>query len=1349
MIKRNFFILGLLLLIGFLILPGVGLTIDLKDIDLRTLGKYLVLPENRVQDLIYSLIGIFQDEFEDMMTAHWDSPPYPTSDEMAVPSIMKKAAQVQTLNHLLVDAPFQVAWGIVNNTVKIARLIGIKDISVILDELEKESVKKVTEYGMNFLLQNEIRVAPGAMSFKYTSQKENQKEALFQYIMIYQSIDAKKGKVLIRLYSPNPLELPENRGSGGGVMGTYTELTANLPPFIVDIRGTVEDYKWVGEPLIDIDFPPEVPDLGIKPLSFWERNILQPIKTTIKEVEVIITKVTGGKKVVEDISKIVSNIWNTLKSTISQLNPFMPAAIVQPSLPMTIEEEVAVLESEEIKEIEEETAVLEEKITEAKPEALAELTLEELQKQLDDIAEQIDILIQKVAELTVAKEQKIKKEKTEKEELGEEELEELEEKKKGKEKDICWVNINTASVTELQKITGVGPVLAQRIIEARPFYSLHDLLKVKGIGSATLQKILAQGCAYVNEFYSQFTGSAGGTASGGGAPPPLATDSSPSYLKILISEIQIASISNTNDEFIELYNPNDQEVDISQWSIQISYSTSTIVYKKNFESGNKISAKGYFLIVNASSSDQNLLNLAGMVHKSFSLSKNNTVYLVKNREQIESATDSDIIDLVGFGQNVFSEGNHAPTPPAGRSIGRKWSTTTESYIDTDNNQVDFEIQTPTPKAQNQSLELEEEQGFEPVQNLLVNEFFEEWEEDGTKPAYWTGSHSFKTNWFQDTDALRGNYSVRVGTTATTTRTLSQVNLTIEAGNYYAVVYLKGGGEARVGITRGDTDIATYGNWIPIFIDEWTIITHSRESVMAGSLGGIRIQTRGNQVNTLIGAAWLGTAPPPEWWPHGLPPNKVEDFAIDTQNSYSNNVRLIWTTDTDPDTPSENLFYEIYYSKEALNESNLTQASVASTTATSTLISGLDYNSIYYFGIKAFDPENNSSTLATTTPYKTATLSLIADGFDPNLTIVNNGRKIVRASNGNLYVVYSKDDKIFLAKSIDGGQNWSDEDKIAVTPDGTATTTQKDPAIAIDSQDNLHIVWSGIVPNISTSTYQIRYRKYDGAWQAIENLTNAEKQDQKAPVIAVDSQNNIHLAWIDGRKIYYRVGAGGNWGNVEIVKDYEYGWEMYSSISQFSFAIDHQNVLHFVWFETIPTGWGSYTNLLRYLKGSSGNWSEIKNLTSEIKNLTRVGLQNYSSIIIDSQNNVHIVWHEPDNRDHQGWYSLINYINYTNDWGQIETLSEEKNNYVIASPSIAIDSKNYLYVVWKGWDFKPVSQIEYKDGIWQEVKELILPFEWQGFPNLLYQPNQPKTGYAFIFYEGTKLKFYASQDLTWE
>lgn len=51
------------------------------------------------------------------------------------------------------------------------------------------------------------------------------------------------------------------------------------------------------------------------------------------------------------------------------------------------------------------------------------------------------------------------------------------------------ININTASIEELQKISGVGAVLAKRIFDARPFKNAKDLQRVSGIGAKTAEDI--------------------------------------------------------------------------------------------------------------------------------------------------------------------------------------------------------------------------------------------------------------------------------------------------------------------------------------------------------------------------------------------------------------------------------------------------------------------------------------------------------------------------------------------------------------------------------------------------------------------------------------------------------------------------------------------------------------------------------------------------------------------------------------------------------------------------------------------------------------------------------------------
>jgi comEA protein len=55
------------------------------------------------------------------------------------------------------------------------------------------------------------------------------------------------------------------------------------------------------------------------------------------------------------------------------------------------------------------------------------------------------------------------------------------------------LDLNQATVEDLQAVPGIGPALARRIIDYRkihgPFTQVDDLLKVKGIGEKSLEKI--------------------------------------------------------------------------------------------------------------------------------------------------------------------------------------------------------------------------------------------------------------------------------------------------------------------------------------------------------------------------------------------------------------------------------------------------------------------------------------------------------------------------------------------------------------------------------------------------------------------------------------------------------------------------------------------------------------------------------------------------------------------------------------------------------------------------------------------------------------------------------------------
>ena len=51
------------------------------------------------------------------------------------------------------------------------------------------------------------------------------------------------------------------------------------------------------------------------------------------------------------------------------------------------------------------------------------------------------------------------------------------------------VDVNSADAKALETLPGIGPTIAQRIIDGRPYQSLDDLAKVKGVGPSKAQAL--------------------------------------------------------------------------------------------------------------------------------------------------------------------------------------------------------------------------------------------------------------------------------------------------------------------------------------------------------------------------------------------------------------------------------------------------------------------------------------------------------------------------------------------------------------------------------------------------------------------------------------------------------------------------------------------------------------------------------------------------------------------------------------------------------------------------------------------------------------------------------------------
>ena len=176
------------------------------------------------------------------------------------------------------------------------------------------------------------------------------------------------------------------------------------------------------------------------------------------------------------------------------------------------------------------------------------------------------------------------------------------------------IDINTASLSQLDELTGIGPTYAQRIVDNRPYSSVDDLDKVKGIGPKTLQKIKEQGVACVNcqteISQTQNTNNAttetttvAKTPTDATTPtPPAETTPAPAIIYptgIIFNEL-LSNPSGPDEtmEWFEVFNTNNFDVDLSGWQVKDTAGTiTTFTIPKDIPLGAqaKILANGYLV----------------------------------------------------------------------------------------------------------------------------------------------------------------------------------------------------------------------------------------------------------------------------------------------------------------------------------------------------------------------------------------------------------------------------------------------------------------------------------------------------------------------------------------------------------------------------------------------------------------------------------------------------------------------------------------------------------------------------------------------------------------------------------
>jgi len=183
--------------------------------------------------------------------------------------------------------------------------------------------------------------------------------------------------------------------------------------------------------------------------------------------------------------------------------------------------------------------------------------------------------------------------------------------------------------------------------------------------------------------------------------------------------------------------------------------------------------------------------------------------------------------------------------------------------------------------------------------------------------------------------------------------------------------------------------------------------------------------------------------------------------------------------------------------------------------------------LYYSSAPALDADKVRS-------WGSAQVLVRADKIGPTRLVVDR--------KGVLHVVYSRMSpgaNVIYLRSEDRGLSWSDPVQISeILPNDPQSPIMGQ--VALDSHDGLHVVWTETYPPAWVGRHVFYARSNDGGttWTLpvdLSDLSSDEDWDTNIN-LAVDSQDQLHIVWVcgsgPGRCYRYSTDGGDSWSNIQ-------------------------------------------------------------------------------------------------------------------------------------------------------------------------------------------------------------------------
>ncbi len=277
--------------------------------------------------------------------------------------------------------------------------------------------------------------------------------------------------------------------------------------------------------------------------------------------------------------------------------------------------------------------------------------------------------------------------------------------------------------------------------------------------------------------------------------------------------------------------------------------------------------------------------------------------------------------------------------------------------------------------------------------------------------------------------------------------------------------------------------------------------------------------------------------------------------------------------------------------------------------------------------------------------------------------------------GDFYCLHSRElnGRLYFHRSSDGGQTWTTPVEVADYYIPVATNNT-DAEMVVDSQGNINVVVD--MNEVEASAGNIFFtRSLDGGVSWSEQLRLSDMNSAIKPAIAVDSQDNIYVAYLlaktdNARPTWYvhlrrSSNGGAQWTTgININEGYGGYGNGFPAIAV-NPVNDH---IYAVWDSREYRLWG--TNQVYFSRSTDrgATWSAPLNISAN------PNINHYAEMAVDAAGNINVIW------PHSGGLWFRRSTNGGDTWSQTVQVSETgRNSYWCR---LGVDDAGNIKVLWR-------------------------------------------------------------------